>query len=191
VANGSLLAFDLAGTTLNQVGLADFTFLSDARITRDNLAGLVTTHSGVEHIDLATGDSTRIQAGTTLSSIGLTHDGLHDVVSDDSTSVIDLATRSIVGSIPVRFAAEVAMGRTNSVAFSLGFVIDEVVRGVSTDGGSSAGAWDTPVGLPVELDGSNDLGVSPDGTRVVVCSPCPKSLRLSIYSRDPSLALLR
>ena len=177
-SRGALLVFDSAGSTLAQYTASNTMSLSNVRISPDASLGLIATLGGLDVIEIATGAITSLAVGSSLAPIEFTADGLYAVTSAWNTSIIELASKSVVGTTPAKYIRELVVSPLSPRAYALSYLTDETLRAISTEGAAATNLWRHPIGVPVEVDGPYAVGVSADGLRAIVTCPLSKNLAL-------------
>lgn len=140
------------------------------RITPDNGYAIAGISNNVIFVDLATGvETARINTGS-VGDIELSHDGKYAFVSNFNARVIDVATQTLVGTVPFAPCSPAATSPVGYEAVALNNSFRENIHQYSIDGSSAALlAW-APTGEPAESDATRDLAISPDGRTVVAAN---------------------
>ena len=174
--SGAIGSFDLFALSPTIWPTAGSVFASSVRLLPGDTEAIVGTLGGIEFIDLSSGARTSIAAGHALGSIELTHDGLSAVTSYFSTDVIDLASRSIVGSVEANFLQALVTSPVARRAFGLRYTVDEKLYSLSTEGSAARDLFSVPAGVPEELDAPYAVASTDDGRRAVVTCPVSENL---------------
>ncbi|MBK7874918.1 MAG: YncE family protein [Planctomycetes bacterium] len=160
---------DLVSRTL----AASFTTLSDlsdqtVRITPNKGHAIAAIANNVIFVDLTTGAQAAQLSTGIVGDIVFTFDGAYAFVSNFNSSVIDLATRTIVRTLTLAACAEAAASPVarRVVALNNRFREDAQVYNVNGAAGFVEGLATT--GAPPEGDASRSIAVSGDGRIAVV-----------------------
>lgn len=138
-----------------------------ARVTPDNTYAVVSQLNEVEFVNLTTGALTRLSTGSP-GDLEFSFDGQYLFVSNFSSRVISLATRTQVASITFASCYDAATSPTSLQAVALNNRFGENVNIYSINGFSSSLQGSTLTGLPKEGDSTRSLDITPDGRTLFV-----------------------
>ncbi len=184
--HGQVVAIDLGSLTQSSLGIGTGVYLSVLRITPDEASILIGTYTGVDVIDVATGNTVgSLPGGFALGSIEFTHDDAYAIAAFWDAVIVDLASMTVVSRIPASAMQMVAVSPSAHHAVALSPSFDERLVAFSTAGTASQLSWSTPLGVPVEIDGPYAVELMADGREAVVACPVSNNLvRVDIDSRQ-------
>ncbi len=160
---------DLATRTLS----ASFTTSVDmfdqlVRVTPDRAFAVAAVQNAVIFVNLTTGvQSTPLSTGS-VGDIEFTFDGAFAFISNFNSSVIDLATRTIVKVLPLAPTVEAALSPVARRAVGLNSRFREDVHFYNVNGAAGFVEGFTSSGAAPEGDASRSIAISPDGRLAVV-----------------------
>lgn len=140
----------------------------EIRLTDDDARAVVASASGVGFVDLTSGAASVVPVVAASGDLELTFDGQFVVAAGSPTIVVDVATETLVATLPTPFFAEFATSPVEQRAVGLAFFADEDVRLLDTAGASATVTSAVPTGEPVEADAPRSVAVSPDGQLALV-----------------------
>ena len=138
------------------------------RITPDKSHAIAAISNNVVFVNLATGATAATLFTGSVGDIELSFDGQYAFVSNFNSSVIDLATRTIVKSLTLAPAAEAVTSPVALRAVALNSRFKEDVQVYDIHGAAGFVEGFAPSGPPPEGDASRSIAVSQDGKLAVV-----------------------
>ncbi|MBX3365972.1 MAG: hypothetical protein KF912_01485 [Phycisphaeraceae bacterium] len=135
------------------------------RVTPDGTHAIVSQLNEIEFVNLSTGTLTRLSTGSP-GDIEFSADGLYAFISNFSSRVINLATRSQVASVTFAASAEAATSPVANIAVALNNRFGEDVHVYNINGASSSFLGFSLTGLGLESDSTRELAITPDGRRL-------------------------
>ncbi len=154
---------DLATNTLGaSFGTTADLYWSKVRVTPDGAYAVTSQLNEIEFVNLTTGALNRLSTGSP-GDIEFSADGQYAFVSNFSSRIISLATRTQVGSVTYAACAEAATSPVANIAVALNNRFGEDVHIYNINGASSSLLGATLTGLPKEGDSTRELAMSPDG----------------------------
>jgi len=140
------------------------------RITPDKSHAMAAILNGVIFMDLTAGTVDASLSTGTVGAIEFSFDGQYAYVSNANSRIIDLATRSIVRTIPFHPCAEAAASPVAHRAVALNNRFSEDVLLFNINGASGFAEGLAASGEPDEGDATRSLAITPDGRRVVAAN---------------------
>lgn len=161
---------DLASFQEQNLASGSNIFLSNLRVTPDESSVLLGTADGtVEIVDVATGAVTgAIPDAAFFGAFEFTHDDAYALISFHGVHVFDLASQTVVATLPVPGMHRLAPSPVAHVALALSPAYHERLDAFATAGSAAHVLWSTEVGVPIEVDGPYALDLSGDQERAFV-----------------------
>lgn len=147
---------------------ASFTTANDLtdeliRITPDKSHAICAISNNVIFVNLTTGATAATLATGAVGDIELSFNGQYAFVSNFNSSVIDLASRTIVKTLSLAPAAEAATSPTSLRAVALNNRFSEDIQVYDISGAAGFVEGFAPTGAPPEGDAPRSIAVSADG----------------------------
>jgi len=137
------------------------------RITPDRAFALAAISNNVIFVDLATGAITATIGTGTVGDIEISFDGQFAFVSNFNARILDIATQTLVRTIPFAPCVEAAVSPTELRAVALNNRFREDVHLYDISGGGGFFEGKALSGEPEEGDATRTVAVTPDGATAV------------------------
>jgi YVTN family beta-propeller protein len=171
-SNQAITRIDLSTSSLlgGPIAVGDNLVNQVIRLTPSASHAIVAVSNAVRFVDLVTGVVDAPISTGTVGDIGITFDGQYAVVSNFNARIIDIASRSLVRTIPVQPAYELALSPNAHVAVEINNRFRENLVFLGTNGVSGSLLGVIRSGAPAEGDGTRQLALSPDGNTLIACN---------------------
>lgn len=183
-ADGTLAVVSHEPNTPGQIATIDLTTLTTThvysttdglsseviRITPDKTHAIAAISNNTIFVNLATGARAATISTGTVGDIELSYNGQYAFVSNTNARIIDVATRTLVGTVTYAACAESAASPTELRAVALNNRFREDVQLYNINGASSFFEGAALSGEPPEGDAPHDLAISNDGRLLIVCN---------------------
>jgi len=140
------------------------------RITPSKSHAIAAISNNVIFVDLATGATTATLATGVVGDIEISFDGQYAFVSNFSSRVVDVASQTIVASLPLAPTAEAAASPVEHRVVGVNNRFAEDLHLYSTDGAASVVEGVTISGEAPEADAPRTIGIPADGLRALVAN---------------------
>ncbi|MDY7107690.1 MAG: beta-propeller fold lactonase family protein [Planctomycetota bacterium] len=140
------------------------------RITPDKNYAIAAISNNVIFVNLETGVTTATVSTGVVGEIEISHDGQYAFVSNYNARVIDIASQSLVKTIPFAACVEAAASPVESRAVALNNRFREDIHFYNIDGASGFFEGFASSGEPEEGDATYGVDIAPDGTVAVACN---------------------
>ncbi len=137
------------------------------RVTPSKSHALAAIQNALIFVDLATGAVTSTISTGTVGDIQFTFDGAFAYVSNANSRVIDVATQTLVKTIPFEPCVEAAASPTQRRVVALNNRFRENVLLFDVNGASGFAEASTQSGEPAEGDAPRTLAIAGDGNTIV------------------------
>ena len=162
--------FDLNNLTLtNEIASPVSLNNQIIRVTPDGQYAMASILNAVLFLNLTNGTSSQISTGT-VGDIEFSFDDQFAFVANFNARVIDLATRTLVDTIPFAASYESVTSPTEYRAFSLNNRFREDIHAYNINGAAGFFLGRIATGEPFEGDATRTMAMTPDGQRIVACN---------------------
>ncbi|MCA9285010.1 MAG: hypothetical protein KDA22_07345 [Phycisphaerales bacterium] len=175
-AASAISTIDLAtGSVVNAVPVGVSLQALTVRLTPDADFAMAASGNDVYFIDLASGATSSISTGV-VGEIEISADGQYAFVSNFNARVIDLATQSLVATIPFGACVEAATSPVANVAVALNNRFREEIYVYDIDGAAASFRGFVRSGPDPEADAPKELALSPDGQTALVANAVSRNV---------------
>jgi len=145
------------------------------RITPDKTHALAAISNNVIFVNLTTGATAATLSTGVVGDIVISFDGQYAFVSNAVSRVIDIATKSIVGVLPLAPCVDAAASPVEHRVVALNNRFREDANVYSTNGAGSFVEGRALTGEPPEGDAPRSIAITPDGSTAVVAHNTSRS----------------
>ena len=148
------------------------------RVTHDQSHAIAAISNNVIFVNLSSGVTTATLSTGVVGDIEISFDGQYAFVSNFNARVIDIATRTIVRTIPYAPCAESATSPVELCAVALNNRFREDIHLYSINGPAGFFEGMALTGEPPEGDATRSLAMSPDGTTLVAANNTSRNVSI-------------
>ncbi|MDZ4754272.1 MAG: cytochrome D1 domain-containing protein [Phycisphaerae bacterium] len=147
-----------------------------ARLTPNKQHVMAAISNNVVFINLATGATDSTVSTGSVGDIEISSDGLYAFVSNFNAAIINLATRTLVATIPFGACVDAATSAVGNLAVALNNRFREEIYVYTISGPSSSFKGFTLSGPAPEADAPKEISISPDGLTALVSNAVSRNV---------------